>query len=234
VIASGPFAPDSSTFQDTLRILQKYDMMKDAPESVLSWLKRGFSGELPDTPKPGDPIFSKVTNVIVGSNIQALIAGKQAAEALGYNTMILSSSVQGNTAEAALLHGAIAAEIRTSGNPVPPPACVLSGGETTVHVRGPGKGGRNQEFALWLIEAAAKIPDSLFFSAGTDGTDGPTDVAGALVDSSSLERARLLHLYPEYFLTRNDSYHFFSSLGDLVKTGPTRTNVMDVRIVLVR
>jgi hydroxypyruvate reductase len=234
VIASGPFAPDNSTFHDALRVLQKYDMMKDTPESVLSWLKRGVSGELPDTPKPGDPIFSQVTNVIVGSNIQALIAGKHAAEALGYNTLILSSSVQGNTAEAALLHGAIAREISASGNPVQCPACVLSGGETTVQVRGPGKGGRNQEFALWLIEVAARIPHSLFFSGGTDGTDGPTDAAGALVDSSSLERARLLHLYPEHFLTRNDSYHFFSSLGDLVRTGPTRTNVMDVRVVLVR
>ncbi|WP_157212295.1 glycerate kinase type-2 family protein [Desulfomonile tiedjei] len=234
VIASGPFAPDNSTFQDALRILQKYDMMKDAPESVLSWLKRGVSRELPDTPKSGDPIFSQVTNIIVGSNIQALIAGKHAAEALGYNTLILSSSVQGNTAEAALLHGAIAREISASENPVSPPACILSGGETTVQVRGPGKGGRNQEFALLLIEAAAQIPNSLFFSAGTDGTDGPTDAAGALVESSSLERARLLHLYPEHFLARNDSYHFFSSLGDLIKTGPTRTNVMDVRIVLVR
>ncbi|MEW6114529.1 MAG: MOFRL family protein, partial [Thermodesulfobacteriota bacterium] len=124
-------------------------------------------------------------------------------------------------------------EIEATGNPIPRPACVLSGGETTVVVKGSGLGGRNQEFGLSLVKRAAELPDTVFLSAGTDGTDGPTDAAGALVDCSSLSRAKDLGIDPESYLRDNDSYHFFEKLGDLIITGPTRTNVMDVRIVLV-
>ena len=171
--------------------------------------------------------------MIVGSNILSLRAGKEKAEELGYNTLILSSTIEGDTQQAAHFHAAIATEILATGNPVGSPACILSGGETTVVIHGDGKGGRNQEFALALVRRASELPGTLFLSAGTDGTDGPTDAAGAMVDDSTLERAQSMGLNPDEFLMRNDSYTFFQKVGDHIITGPTRTNVMDVRIVLV-
>jgi len=232
-IASGPFVPDASTYGQTLEILKRYDLVNRIPEHVVEHLRSGLAGLVPETPKRGDEIFDRVVNVIVGSNIQSLAAGREEAGKLGYNAMILSSSIEGDTAEAARTHAAIAREIRVTGNPVAAPACILSGGETTVKVVGNGKGGRNQEFALNLVHAASEIPDSLFASIGTDGTDGPTDAAGAVVDSRALARARDLGLDPVEFGRNSDSYHFFEQLGDLIVTGPTRTNVMDVRICLV-
>ena len=172
-------------------------------------------------------------NVIVGSNFLSLEAGARRAEELGYTAILLSSSIEGDTREAALFHAAIAREVRSTGNPVQAPACILTGGETTVVLTGDGKGGRNQHFTLSLVEEAAAIPRTLFLSAGTDGTDGPTDAAGATVDDTSLGRSRALGLDADLFLKNSDSYNFFSPLGDLIVTGPTRTNVMDVRIVLV-
>jgi len=232
-IASGPFAPDSSTFEDALRILDRYKLMDVTAQGIARRFRAGANGEIPETPKPGDVIFGNVANVIVGSNTLSLEAGRRRAKELGYHALILSSSIEGDTREAAGFHVALAREVRGTGNPVEPPACILSGGETTVVIKGAGSGGRNQEFALAATRDVARIRDSLIFSAGTDGTDGPTDAAGAFVDSSTLDRALSEGLDPDAFLENNDSYHFFSSLGDLVVIGPTRTNVMDVRIILL-
>lgn len=232
-IASGPFSPDSSTFQDALRVLERYELLAEVSPKLERYLRDGVDGKVPETPPQDDRIFSRVLNVLVGSNFLGLEAGRLRAEELGYRALILSSTIEGDTAEAARFHGALAEEIRSTGNPAPPPACLLTGGETTVAVKGDGLGGRNQHFILSLVQKASKIPNALFLSVGSDGTDGPTDAAGAVVDSHTLERALSLGLDPDEFLRNYDSYHFFEKLGDLVLTGPTRTNVMDIRIILV-
>ncbi len=232
-IASGPFVPDGSTFDEAAFILAKYELMKKVPAAIRKHLTNGLTGLVPETPKHDDPVFAKVTNLIVGSNLISLQASAEAAKAAGYTPLILSSSMIGETREIAMSHTAIAREIRLSGHPVAPPACIISGGETTVTIRGKGKGGRNQEFALAAALDMNGLDDVLIFSAGTDGTDGPTDAAGAMVDASTCARAAAAGLSPQYHLHENDAYPFFEKLGDLVMTGPTRTNVMDVRLVLV-
>lgn len=232
-IASGPFAPDGSTFADALSIIERYELMDKVSSAVARHIRDGADGKIEETPKKEDHIFSRVLNVIVGSSILSLEAGREKAKELGYRTLILSSTIEGDTAEAARFHGALADEIRSSGNPLRPPACLLSGGETTVVVKGDGLGGRNQHFVLSLVRKASKIPNTLFLSAGSDGTDGPTDAAGAVADNFTLDLAQSLGLNPDEFLKDYDSYHFFEKLGDLVFTGPTRTNVMDIRMVLI-
>ncbi|MBI5569610.1 MAG: glycerate kinase [Desulfomonile tiedjei] len=232
-IASGPFSADRSTFRSVAEILGKYGLMEQSPPGIRQRVLDGMEGSAPETPKEQDPVFRRVRNIVVGSNFLALVAGKEKAEELGYGTLILSSRIAGDTSEAARFLAALAAEIRATDNPVAAPACLLSGGETTVVVRGAGLGGRNQHFVLSLARKAADIPDSLFLSAGTDGTDGPTDAAGALADTNTLSRALAEGLDLDGFLQNHDSYHFFDRLGDLVRTGPTRTNVMDVHIALV-
>ncbi len=233
VIASGPTVPDESTFQDCWRIFEKYQLVDRIPRSVLNHIRAGLSGRVAETPKPGDPAFAKTQNLIVGSNLLAVKAAAQKAKELGYNTLILSSFVEGETREVAKVHTAIVKEILNSGNPIPPPACIISGGETTVTLKGKGLGGRNQEFALAAAIDIAGLKDVVILSAGTDGTDGPTDAAGAIVDGSTVQRAKDLNLDPFKYLQENDSYHFFQPLGDLILTGPTNTNVMDLRILLV-
>jgi glycerate 2-kinase len=170
--------------------------------------------------------------VVVGSSRLALEAASEEAKRLGYRPLILSSRIQGEARDAARLHADILWEVITSGHPLPPPACILSGGETTVTVRGSGKGGRNQEFALAVALALNGAGNVACLCAGTDGTDGPTDAAGAIATGDSLARAANLGLDAADYLARNDSYTFFDALGDLVKTGPTGTNVMDVNIML--
>jgi glycerate 2-kinase len=218
VIGSGPTVPDRSTVADAAAIFQKYGLRPLA---------------LRETPKPGDPVFDRVQNLIVGSNRQALDAAARKARALGYRTTVLSTFVEGETRDIALMHAAIAKEILSSGRPARPPVCLLSGGETTVTVRGRGLGGRNQEFVLAAAIALEGFGSVTIFSAGTDGIDGPTDAAGAIADASTIPRARKLRMDTRTFLDDNDSYRFFDRLGALVKTGPTGTNVMDVRILLV-
>lgn len=232
-IASGPTVPDPTTFADCLRILEKYDITTRIPSAVLSHLEKGAEGKIPETPKPGDPAFQNTQTLIVGCNILAVQAAKEEAERRGYNTMILSTFIDGETRDAARLHAAVAKEITHSGNPLAKPACVISGGETTVTIRGQGKGGRNQEFVLAAALAIENMDNVVILSGGTDGTDGPTDAAGAVADGSTLHRAREKGLEAEKFLRNNDSYRFFKPLGDLLVTGPTRTNVMDLRLVLV-
>lgn len=232
-IASGPTAPDSSTFADCLHVIEKYRIEEKIPPAVTSYLERGADGKIEETPKPADPIFQKVHNLIVGSNRLALRAAKEKAEELGYHGMILSSLIQGETRDAAGFHAAIGKEILETANPVSRPACVISGGETTVTIRGDGLGGRNQEFALAAAIAVAGLEGIVVLSGGTDGTDGPTDAAGALADGTTCERACALGMNPMSYLADNDSYHFFKRLDDLLITGPTFTNVMDLRLVLV-
>ncbi|MEE4165832.1 MAG: glycerate kinase [Desulfocapsaceae bacterium] len=232
-IASGPCVPDSMTFADCQALFVKYSIESEIPAGVRNYIARGVAGEAPETPKAGDKIFSRTQNVIVGNNFNALIRAKEKAEELGYNTLLLSSRIEGETRDVAANHMAIAAEIELHGLPLAKPACVLSGGETTVTLKGSGKGGRNQEFVLAAAMQMRGISHSVVLSAGTDGSDGPTDAAGALADSTTLKRAKERELDPARYLEHNDSYHFFEELNDLYKTGPTNTNVMDIRIVLV-
>lgn len=233
VIASGPTVPDQSTFADCFRILEKFQIVEEIPASVRRHLERGRAGEIPETPKADDPIFVKTSNVVIGSNILAVKAAEERAKALGFHTVILSTFIEGETKEIARMHAAIAKEIVHSGHPLSPPACLISGGETTVTIQGEGLGGRNQEFALAAAVDIAGWPNVVILSGGTDGTDGPTDAAGAIADGTTVARATALGLDPLRFLRDNDSYHFFQALGDLLITGPTNTNVMDVRLVLV-
>ena len=230
VIGSGPTVPDRSTFGDARAILAKYEIAGKVPEAV----RQRLSGSSAETPKPGDKIFEKVQNLIVGSNRLAVDEAARQARALGYHTLVLSTFIEGETLDVARVHAAIAKEIRASGQPIRTPACVISGGETTVTIGGTGLGGRNQEFALAAAIDIAGLKDVVILSAGTDGTDGPTDAAGAIADGNTIARAEARGINAAAHLAINDSYHFFENLGNLIKTGPTGTNVADVRILLVR
>jgi hydroxypyruvate reductase len=233
VIASGPTVPDTSTFTDCLEILHKYQLLDQVPTTIRRHLEAGVSGAVPETPKPGDAVFARTQTVIIGRNLQALDAASREARVLGYQPLILSSAIEGETREVAKVHAGIAREVLASGHPIAAPACILSGGETTVTLRGQGKGGRNQEFALAVALDIHNIPGIATLSGGTDGTDGPTDSAGAVADWTSCTRAEQLGLHPRMALENNDAYSFFKRLGDLLITGPTQTNVMDVRIMLI-
>jgi glycerate 2-kinase len=232
-IASGPTVPDTSTFNDCLHILDKYNIRQKIPAAVLEHLERGARGEIKETPKADDPAFKKTQNAIIGSNILAVNAAREKAQELKYHSLIHSSFVEGEAKDVARVHAALAKEILSSGSPVPRPACVISGGETTVTIRGKGLGGRNQEFVLAAAIEIDGLEDVVILSGGTDGTDGPTDAAGALADGKTVRRAKVQGLDPEHYLRENDSYHFFKPLGDLLITGPTFTNVMDLQLVIV-
>jgi len=233
VIASGPFVPDSSSFREAAGILERYHISEKVSGSVMSHLRTGAEGKIEENPSKGNRYFEKVTNAVIASNIIALRAAAETADSLGYNSCILSSLIEGDTAETAFWHSRIGEEVFASGNPVPPPACIISGGETTVIVTGNGLGGRNMEFALQGAVHIRGKDDILMASVGTDGSDGPTDAAGAVTDGSTIARAEDLGLSIEEYTRNNDSYNFFKQLGDLIITGPTNTNVMDIRIVLV-
>jgi hydroxypyruvate reductase len=233
VIASGPTVADSSTFADVAAIVTRHDLWQSLPVSIQSHIRAGERGRLAETPKVGETVFERTQNIIIASNRQALAAAKTEATQLGYHAMVLSSSVQGETRDVALVHSAIAKEILSTAQPLPPPGCIISGGETTVTMRGQGKGGRNQEFVLAAAIDIADMGRVVILSAGTDGTDGPTDAAGAICDGYTIQRADKLALLPRAHLDNNDAYPFFEQLGDLIKTGPTHTNVMDLRLILV-
>ncbi len=232
-IASGPTVPDPTTFQEAWDILEKYDLLSKVPSTVRHHLLSGKEGKTEETPKPGDKVFDQVHNVLIGSNILALRAAEAEARSLGFNTLILSSSMVGETREAARFHGALVKEVFASGHPIPRPACIISGGETTVTIKGQGKGGRNQEFVLAGAFEIQGLEKTVLLSGGTDGTDGPTDAAGAIADHTTIKRAQRLGLNAKVHLNNNDAYPFFERLGDLFITGPTQTNVMDVRILLM-
>ncbi|MFN8481488.1 MAG: DUF4147 domain-containing protein [Anaerolineae bacterium] len=232
VISSGPTVPDTTTFADVARILDERALWERLPASVAAHLRAGLAGEVPDTPKAGDPAFARVQNVIVGSNGQAAAAALAVARAHGLNTLLLSTYVEGEAREVARVCAAIAREMADTGQPIPRPACVVLGGETTVTVRGAGKGGRNQELALAAAPGLAGLDNVMLLTLATDGTDGPTDAAGAFVDGTTMRRAAALGLDGARYLADNDAYTFFERLGDLLITGPTRTNVNDLTFIL--
>ncbi|HHB90464.1 MAG TPA: glycerate kinase [Anaerolineae bacterium] len=236
VIASGPTAPDPTTWADAWAVIQKYALETAIPPAVRERLQAGLAGQVPDTPKPGDPLFRRVHNVIIGDNAIAAEAARKEAENQGFHAAILSTFVQGEAREVAQVLVALGREIVAHGRPLSPPACLILGGETTVTLRGDGKGGRNQELALAAGIALAQIPEAdpiLIISLGTDGTDGPTDAAGGLADATTVARGRALGLDAQAYLAQNNSYPYLQAVHDLVITGPTRTNVNDLMFIFV-
>lgn len=232
-IASGPTVPDPTTFAEAVEILTKYSLEPKLPASIRNFLSQGVAGKIPETPKPGNDVFSQCHTIIVGNNLLALEEGRRKATSLGYDARVISATVQGESREVAKL---FAREVRGflanhSGRRIP--VCVLMGGETTVAVKGSGAGGRNQEFALKASIEIEGIESIAILSGGTDGTDGPTEVAGAVVDGTTCVRARRMNIEPEKYLENNDSYNFFRQVGGHVVTGPTLTNVMDIMVALV-
>ena len=233
-IASGPTAPDTTSFGEASAIVRKYGV--SVPSAVADRLEAGTQGRISDTPKPGDPVFRNVSNVIIANNRLLVDAASEKARALGFNTLILGTELEGEAREIARFFVAIAREVERTGNPITPPACILAAGETTVTVRGQGIGGRNQEMALaWAIAMATRPVSAAccFASVATDGTDGPTDAAGGLVDALTCRRGIDHGLNPSWYLQTNDSLNFLKATGDLIVTGPTQTNLMDLQILLV-
>ena len=231
VIASGPTVPDPTTFSEAVTILDRYGLAGSVPPAVRRHLQAGLRGQLPETPKAGAALFARVHNLIVGSNRLAAEAAAQEALARGFNALLLSTFVEGEAREVALVAAALAKELVHHDRPVPRPACLVWGGETTVTVRGGGKGGRNQELALAAALAMQDLTNVLLVALGTDGTDGPTDAAGAVATGETVSRAALLGLDPHAYLADNDAYTFFDALGDLIRTGPTGTNVNDLLLL---
>jgi glycerate 2-kinase len=234
IIASGPTSPDSSTFNDALRVLEKYKLTEQSPSSVMKVLYDGTNGLIPETPKEGNKIFEKVENIVIGSNKKALEAARTKAESLGLKAEIISTEITGEAREVGkwLAKKALAVKSEASGVKGER-KCFISGGETTVAVKGNGIGGRNMELALSFAMEIEGIDGITLLSAGTDGTDGPTDAAGAIVNGNTVQKARDKGLMPEEFLWNNDTYHFFKEIDELLVTGPTGTNVMDIQLVIV-
>jgi glycerate 2-kinase len=228
VIASGPTVPDPTSYADAWEVVERYQLQERLPAGAANRLRGGCRGELPDTPKPGDPLFEQVQNVIIGNNLQAAQAALRQAQVEGFHSFLLTTRLQGEARQAGRFLAAIAGQIASTGEPLPRPACLVAGGETTVTLSGDGLGGRNQELALGAVADLAGLENIALITLATDGGDGPTDAAGAIVTGRSLARARQMGLEPAQFLARNDAYHFFASLGDLIRTGPTRTNVTDL------
>lgn len=233
VIASGPTAADPTTFADALAVLQRYHLRDQTPTAVWHYLERGRAGEEPETLKA---LPSGVHNLILGNNAKALAAAQVQAERLGYCVINLGSFIEGETSQVALVLAALMRSVRRDNLPASPPLCILSGGETTVSLSSDhGKGGRNQELVLALATRLGRegLRGSVLLSAGTDGEDGPTDAAGAFADEETLERAARQGLSPAPYLARHDAYSFLDTAGDLLRTGLTGTNVMDVRVLLI-
>jgi glycerate 2-kinase len=228
VIASGPTVADTTTFNDAWEVLERYELIHQTPAGVLDWLRAGKSGKIPETPKPGDDMFNRVTNLVAGSNRLAAEAAILQSQAEGFHPLLLTTFLQGEARQAGKMLAAVARQIAASDQPLPRPACVVVGGETTVTLHGDGLGGRNQELALGAVRPMANLPDVALVTLATDGGDGPTDAAGAVLTGETLSRALELNLDPDDYLLRNDSYHFFDKLGALLKPGPTQTNVNDL------
>jgi glycerate 2-kinase len=232
-IASGPTVPDPTTFHDAIEILKIYGLWDKVPNSVKKVLSNGQKGFIPETPKPGDKIFTKVQNIVVGNNRTASLAAYSNFKKTGLNVLLLSSCLEGQAKDVGTMLVSVAKEIVASGNPVPKPAGIVVGGETTVTVLGKGKGGRNQEIVLGATLKMGIIDGAVIASISTDGVDGPTDAAGAMADGKTMFRSKELGLNPRNLLEENDSYTFFSKLKDLIFTGPTGTNVNDVSVIVV-
>lgn len=233
VIASGPTAADPTTFEDAVAILYRYHLAARVPASVLEHLRAGAAGKIAETPKS---VPAHVHNCVIGNNTLALAAAQRRAEELGYSVINLGAYIEGETHHVAAVLAGIVRSIRRDAAPARAPACILAGGETTVTLTdGSGKGGRNQELVLAMLckLGEADMRDVIALSGGTDGEDGPTDAAGAMIDQNTLNRALGRGLKPEEFLERHDAYPFFSATGDLLITGLTQTNVMDLRVMLI-
>jgi hydroxypyruvate reductase len=268
VIASGPTVPDPTTWADAWGIVQRYGLAARLPRSIARRLREGVAGMLQETPKPGDPLFAAAHTVIVGDNRVAALAAVRAAQRLGYNSLLLSTYVEGEAAQVARVVAALAREVVASRNPLAAPACLVLGGETTVTLtppaggngrnggdsskvgepgkdggpgmagdsgrdRGPGKGGRNQELALAAAVALAGVPRVTVGCLATDGSDGPTDSAGAIVDGGTVARGRALDREAADALLGHDAYFFLEATADLLRCGPTLTNVNDLIVLLI-
>ena len=233
VIASGPTVPDPTTYAHALAVIERYAGRDEVPESIRRYLLSGASGNHPETPKAGDAELENVHNVIIADNARAAAAAVERAEALGFNTLLLSTYVEGEAREVAQVIAALAKEIVANGRPVSPPACLILGGETTVTVRGQGKGGRNQELALVAAVAIEGLDNVLIASLATDGSDGPTDAAGGLVDGETGRRGQAAGLSAQAALDANDAYPYLDAVDALLITGPTNTNVNDLMAVFV-
>ncbi|MEM2341314.1 MAG: glycerate kinase [Candidatus Bathyarchaeia archaeon] len=232
-IASGPTVPDSTTFKDAISILKRYNLWDSAPESIKKLLQDGEKGLIKETPKQGDPCFERTHNFIVGGNRIACLSAVNELKSIGLNTLLLTSYAEGEARNIGLFIGAIAKEIISSGNPIPRPAGIVIGGETTVTVVGRGIGGRNQEIALASALNISGLGGVALASVSTDGIDGPTDAAGAIVDGNTVYRSEMMGLNAKEYLYNNDSYSFFKELRDLIYTGPTGTNVNDISILVI-
>jgi glycerate 2-kinase len=231
VIASGPTVPDTSTYGDALATLAALGILERVTTAIRAHLERGERGEIPETLRPGNPLAAGTITVIVGSNALAAEAALAAAEAAGLHGTILTTSLQGEARQVGHALAAIAREEATANRPLARPVCLIAGGETTVTVRGDGMGGRNQELALAAAADLAGLRDVALVTLATDGGDGPTDAAGAVATGETLAHAQALGLDPAAYLARNDSYHFFAALDDLIRTGPTQTNVDDLAFI---
>jgi hydroxypyruvate reductase len=231
-IASGPTVPDPTTYADAVAVLERYRLIPEVPPAVLATLRRGETGELPETPKPGDPIFARTRVAVVADNAAAARAAQEAAARLGFRTLLLTTFIEGEAREVGRVLAGIARETLTTGHPVRRPACIIAGGETTVTVRGSGRGGRNQEVALAAARPLHGLGHVLLASFATDGTDGPTDAAGAVADGTTVARARAHGLDPVRHLAENNAYPLLEAIGDLIRTGPTNTNVNDLMLIL--
>ena len=231
-IASGPTVPDTSTWADAAAVVDRFGLWQQVPASVAERLRDGLAGRLAETPKPGNPLFERTQTVVVGSNLLACRAAAAEATGLGFQTLVLSTFIEGEAREVGRVLAGILREVDASGQPVGRPCCLIAGGETTVSVRGQGRGGRNQELALGAAFALRGLPNVLLASIGTDGNDGPTDAAGAWVDGTTIDRAQHAGRDPSAALADNDSYTFFKTLGQgLIVTGPTNTNVNDLLLL---
>ncbi len=228
VIASGPTVPDPTTYADAVAIMERYHILQDVPKSILTHLRSGAAGEAPETAKGDDPVFERTQNVIIGNNLKAARAAQEQAEIEGFNTLLLTTRLQGEARQIGPVLAAIAQQIDTTGDPIPRPACLIAGGETTVTLLGDGLGGRNQELALSAVADLADLENVFLVTLATDGDDGPTDAAGAVVTGNTLGKANHRGLNHAEYLSRNDAYEFFDPLGDLLKPGPTLTNVNDL------
>ncbi|MEM3442480.1 MAG: glycerate kinase [Candidatus Bathyarchaeia archaeon] len=232
-IASGPTVPDSTTFTDAINVLKKYNLWEKASFYIRKVLNDGENGIIPETPKTDDETFKKVFNIIVGNNMLASQKAREYLISQGLNTLLLTSTLEGEARHVGMVLSSIAHEIANSGNPIPKPAGIVAGGETTVAVTGKGVGGRNQEIALAAAKKLNRMDGAVIASLSTDGVDGSTEAAGAMVDGKTVVKAHKMRLNPEKFLAENDSYNFFSRLGDLILTDPTGTNVNDLSVIIV-
>ena len=233
VIASGPTAPDDSTFAEAMRILDRFDIRDQVAPSIVTRLQQGIEGKIAETPKPGDPLFERVRNRIIGNNTLVVDAAAAAARTLGLTPLVLTRTLEGEAVDVGRRFAAMARDLKAGRGPVAPPCCVIAGGETTVTVRGQGNGGRCQELALAAAIELEGLTGAVVLAAGTDGSDGPTTAAGAIADGESARRARAAHVDLAARLADNDSHAALEPLGDLLLTGPTNTNLLDLYLIVV-